>query len=123
MGLSSDQNSNSFGKGSLKLLIQLVNTDLVNKVVDGSIIWLASEHNADIEGNEHIVVCWSSSNWELVSNILLSYQELDLGPWKAKDDATLSLNVIKLTVLGDNGVGSLWPIITNKEFGKIHEVR
>jgi hypothetical protein len=113
MGLTSDQNSNSFGKSSLKLLIQLVNTDLVNEVVDRCIIWFASEHNTDIEGNEYIVVCWSSSNWELVSNILLSYQELDLSPWKARDDAALFLNVIKLTVLGDNGVGSLWPIITN----------
>jgi hypothetical protein len=113
MGLSSDQNSNSFGKGSLKLLIQLVNTDLVNKVVDGFIIWLASEHNADIEGNEHIVVCWCSSNWELVSNILLSYQELDLSPWKAWNEAAISFDLIKLTVLDDDGVGSLWSKITN----------
>ena len=120
MGLSSDQNSNSFGKSSLKLLIQLVNTDLVNEVVDGIVVWLASEDDTDIEGNEHIVVCWCGSNWELVSNILLSYQELDLSPWKAQDEATLFLDVIKPTVLGNDGVGSLRSIITKQEYVKIN---
>jgi len=112
MGLTSDQNSNSFGKSSLKLFIQLVNTDPVNEVLDGFVVWLASEDDADIEGNEDIIVCWCGSNWELVSNILLSYQELDLSPWKTWDEATLFFNVIKPTVLGDDGVSSLWSIIT-----------
>jgi hypothetical protein len=106
MSLSSDEHSNSLGQGGLELLIQLIDTDSVHEVTNGLLIILALEHDGDIHGDEDIIVGWAGSNRELVDDVLLSDQELDLGPWQAPDEATFLLDMVKLSVLGDNSIGS-----------------
>jgi len=83
MGFASDENSDSLGDSGLQLLIQLVDTNSVTEVEDGVIIWFASENYSDVKSNKDVVVCWASSHWELVCDVLLGYKELDLGPGEA----------------------------------------
>lgn len=107
MGLSSNENSDSLGNGSLKLLIELVDTDSVDEVSNIFIVGFASENDSNIQGNKNVVIGWTSSDWEFVVDILLSDQELDLCPWKTNVKASNLFNTIKFTVLGNDGISTL----------------
>ena len=104
MGLVSDQDSYSFGDSSLQLLIELIDTDPVHKVSNVIVSGLASEDDCDVEGNKNVVISWASIHRELEEDVLRGDQELDLGPWKAEDKSTALLNMIELSMLGDDCV-------------------
>jgi hypothetical protein len=110
MGLASDQDTNSFSDGGLKLFVQLVDRNSIAEVEDIILSSLASEDNSDINGHEDVVIGRTSSHWELVDNVLLSHQELDLGPWKAPYKSARALNMVKLAMLCNNSVCSLRPL-------------
>ena len=109
MGLASDENSDSFGDCSLELFIKLVHTDSVAEIEDRIIVGLASKNNCNIKGDKNIVVGGSGSHWEFIGDILLCDQKLDFSPRQAKDHSSFLLDSREFTVLGDHGVGSLWP--------------
>jgi len=92
MGLASDEHSDPLGDGGLQLLIQLVDADSVTEVEDRVVIWLASENYSDVKSNKDVVVGWASSNWELVSDVLLGHKELNLGPGEANNEPTFTLD-------------------------------
>jgi len=80
MSFSSDQYSHSFSDGSFKLFIKLIDTNSVNEVKDILLFFHAFEDNGDTETNENIIISWASSNLEWIINVLLGYEELNLGP-------------------------------------------
>lgn len=107
MGLTPDKHSHSFGDGCLKLFIQLVDADSVDEIVDGLLIRFAPKYYCDGESHKDVVVCWARSHLELILDVLLRHQELDLGPGQAPYEPSSGLYVIKLSVMGDDGVCSL----------------
>jgi hypothetical protein len=110
MGLASDQDTDPLGQSGLQLFVKLVDTDSVTEIEDGVVIWLAAEHDGDVQGHEDVVVGWTSSHWELVGDVLLGDQELDLSPWETENETTLLLDVVELAMLRDHSVGTLWHI-------------
>ena len=92
------------------MLIQLIDTDSVNKVSDIIIVFFALENNCDVESDEDVIVSWASANWEFVDNVLLGYKELDLGPREAEDEAAFLLDAIEFTMLCDYCISSFWPV-------------
>ena len=110
MCLSTDEYSDSLSQSSLKLLVQLIDTDSVNEVSDIIIVLFALENNCNVESDEDVIVSWASANWEFVDNVLLSYKELDLGPREAEDEATFLLNTIEFTMLCDYCISSFRPM-------------
>lgn len=110
MRLSADQYSDSLGKSSLKLLVELINTDSVYEVSDIFVVFLAFENNSDIEGNENVVIGWASANRELVDDVLLGDEELDLGPREAGNQTALLSDMVELAMLSDYCVSSLRPV-------------
>ena len=91
---------------TFELLVELVDADAVDEVTNIVIIIFASENNSNIQCHKNIVVGWAGSHRELVDNILLCDKELYLGPWQAKYEAALLLNVIELSVLCNNCISS-----------------
>jgi len=81
MSLSSDQDTDSFGNGSLKLFIKLINTNSVAEIENILFTRFASENDSDTKTNKNIIISWASSYLKWVSDVLLSNQELDFGPW------------------------------------------
>ena len=112
MCLSSNKNSDSLCQCCFELLIQLIDADSVYEVMYWLVIWFAPEDNCNIEGYKDIIVSWTCSNWELVSDILLCNQELNLGPRQAWDEAALSLDWVEFAVFSDNRVSSFGAILS-----------
>jgi len=81
MSLSSDQDTDSFGNGSLELFIKLINTNSVAEIENILFTRFASENDSDTKTNKNIIISWASSYLKWVSDVLLSNQELDFGPW------------------------------------------
>ena len=111
MGLISDEDSDSLSDGSLKLLVKLVDTDSVDEVSNIIVGGLASKDYSNVECNEDIIVSWASVYRELEENVLWSNQELNLGPWKADNKSSALLDVIELTMLGNDSITSFGPKI------------
>jgi hypothetical protein len=114
MSLASNENSNSFGDGSFKLLIKLIDTDLIAEVLYGFDCLLLvirappnAENNSNVEGDENVIVCWAGSDWESVDHILFSYQELDLGVRQTPFKTTFIFDMTELTVGGNDSECSL----------------
>lgn len=114
MSLTTNEDSYSLGKCSLKLLIQLIDTDSVNEVSNIIIILLAFENDGNVKSDEDVIIGRASANWEFVDDILLCHKELDLGPREAEYETSLLLNMVKFTVFRNNRVGSLRPSIQIK---------
>jgi hypothetical protein len=83
MSFSSDKNSYPFSYGCLELLIELINTDFVTEIKDRLIIVHTPKDDNNVQSHKDIIVSWTSYHWKLVSDVLLSDQELDLGPRQA----------------------------------------
>jgi hypothetical protein len=47
--------SDSFSDGSLDLLVQLVDADVVNELLDGSLIISAAEHSSYFNFDENVI--------------------------------------------------------------------
>jgi len=107
MCFTSDKDSNSLSQSSFKLLIELVDTDSVHEVVDWLVIWFTSEYYCNIEGNKDIIICGAGSHRELVCHILLSNKELDPRPRKTEHKSSFFFDRLKLSMGGNNSVGSL----------------
>ena len=110
MRLSTDEYSDSLSQSSLKLLVQLIDTDSVNKISNIIIVLFALKNNCDVESDKNVIIGWASANREFVDNVLLGYKELDLGPREAEDEATFLLDAIEFTMLSDYCVSSFRPV-------------
>ena len=117
MSLSSNQYSNSFSQGSFQLFIQLIYTNSIYKIMNRIFIWLASENYSNIKSNEDIVIGGAGTHWEFICNILLCYQKLDTGPRQAEDNTAFFLDMIKFSMLCNNGVSSFRTIRKYQNIG------
>jgi hypothetical protein len=111
MSLASNQNSNSFGNGSLELLVKLVDTDSVHEIENILFTFHTFENNCDTKTDENVIVGWACSNLKFIDDVLFGDQKLDLCPWKTHRHTTFFLNSIESTVLGDNSISSFRTII------------
>jgi hypothetical protein len=109
MGLAPDQDSDTLSDSRLELLIELVDGDAIAEIKNTVIIFHAPEDHSDVQRNEDVVEGWTSSNRELIQQVLLGHQELDLGPRQARDESPLLVNGVKLPMFGNDRIGSLRP--------------
>ncbi len=80
--------------------------------MNGVFIRLASEDHCNIKGDKDIVIGWTSTHRELVCDVLLCYEELDPCPRKTEDKASFFLDMIKFSMLCDDGISTLRAIET-----------
>lgn len=106
MGFPSDKNSHSFGQSCFQLLIKLIDANSVDKIKNGIIIGLAPEYNSNVKSNKDIIVGWASSHWELISDVLLGDKELDFGPRKTENEATILFHLVKFPVFRNHSICS-----------------
>lgn len=115
MSLASNKDSHSLSDGCLQLLIELVDANFVAEVLYclmGSllVIWIAvhAENHGDIDGHEDIVVRWAGSHWKSVHDVLLCNEELNFSKRSAPQEATFVLDMVELSMRGNNSKSALW---------------
>lgn len=109
VGLASNQHAHSLRDRGFELFVELVDRNLVGEVIDSFFFRNALEHNGDVQGYEDVVVGGAGAHGEPEHDVLLSDQELDLGPGHAPNQAAGRLSVGVLSVGCDNGVSSFGP--------------
>lgn len=73
MCFTSNEHSDSLSESCFKLLVQLIDTDSIDEIMNRLIIFFASENHSNIKSYKDIIICWASSHWELVSDVLFCY--------------------------------------------------
>jgi hypothetical protein len=79
VGLSTSENADSLGDGSLDLLVQLVNTDVINEGLNRFVVFLAFENRTDLDFDENVVIGGAGLHIHLEDYVLLGDKVLDLG--------------------------------------------
>lgn len=83
------KNSDAFGDGCLDLPVELVNADVVDKALNGLVIFLAFKDSGNIDLNEYVVVGGARLDFQFENNKLLRYQVLNLSLEKLNRNANL----------------------------------
>jgi hypothetical protein len=76
---SACQHTDSFSYSSLYLLVELINTDIVDEILNRFVITLAPENSTDLDLNEDVIKGGARFDIHLKNYVLLSHKVLYLG--------------------------------------------
>jgi len=82
ISLSSSEYTNTLSDSGLDLLVELIDTDIVDELLNRLVVFLATEDSANLDFDEDVIVGGAALHVKLVDHVLLSNKVLNLSLFK-----------------------------------------